>query len=209
MIIDLTHTLHKDIIVFPGTPQPRFQQIASIPFDGFNEKLISFASHTGTHMDAPNHILADTKTLDIINPEQFLGKARVIDSTSSTTIDTKLIENYIKLIDNSDFVLFYTGWEKLWGSEEYLKNFPTLTEEAANRLAKLNLKGIGLDTISVDPVDSQELPIHKILLSSGLLIIENLTNLSQLPRDRTVDFIALPLKIKEADGSPIRAIAIV
>ncbi len=209
MIVDLTHTLHQGMTVFPGTPELRVQQIASIPFDGFNEKLISFATHTGTHMDAPNHIVPDTATLDMLEPGKFMGKACVIDCRNYHTIDTNVISENKEIINKADFVLFYTSWENLWGTNQYLKDFPVLTKQAASLLTSLNLKGIGLDTISVDPVDSDDLTIHKILLSAGMLIIENLTNLSALPLGKSFDFIALPLKIKDADGSPVRALAII
>ncbi len=209
MIIDLTHTLHPDIPLFPGTPEPRLQQIASIAFDGFNEKMLTFASHTGTHMDAPNHILPDTQTLDTLPVDKFIGKACLIDCRNTKTIDTQVITRYSHLLEKADFALLLTGWEHKWNTGDYLNGFPTLSPNAAKQLCQFNLKGVGLDAISVDPIDSTDLPIHKILLSNNLVIIENLTNLSMLPGNKIFDFIALPLKTKDADGAPVRAIAII
>ena len=67
-------------------------------------------------------------------------------------------------------------------------------------------KGIGIDAISIDPIDSRDLPVHKLLLGAGLIVVENLTGLEVLPQ--SFDFMALPLKIAEADGSPVRAAAL-
>ena len=208
MIVDLTHTLRQGMPVFPGTPEVKIQQISSIAFDGYNEKLLTLATHVGTHMDAPNHIVPDTKTLDQLPPEQFVGRACVINCHGLKAIDQQIISKHSDLITKADFVLFYTGWEHLWNKNEYLKGFPTLTQQAASFLVKHRLKGIGMDTISVDPIDSHELPIHHILLSQKLVIIENLTNLSLLPTNTLFNFMALPLKLHDADGSPVRAIAI-
>ncbi len=208
MIVDLTHTLRQDMIVFPGTPEVKIQQISSIAFDGYNEKLLTIATHTGTHIDAPNHIVPDTKTLDQLPPEQFVGRACVIDCHGLKKIDQQIISKHSELITKSDFVLFYTGWEHLWNKNEYLRGFPVLTPDAASLLVKHRLKGIGMDIISVDPIDSHDLPIHHILLSKGLVIIENLTNLSLLPTNTLFNFMVLPIKLKDADGAPVRAIAI-
>jgi len=83
-----------------------------------------------------------------------------------------------------------------------------LTPEAAEYLVSCNLKGIGLDCISVDGVASEMLPIHHILLGAGLVIVENLTNLSALPGDG-FNFCCFPLAIEDADGSPVRALGLV
>lgn len=69
-------------------------------------------------------------------------------------------------------------------------------------------KGIGIDAISIDPIDSFELPMHRIVLGAGLVIVENLTNLEGLI-GRTFRFAALPLKYENADGAPVRAVAFV
>jgi kynurenine formamidase len=83
-----------------------------------------------------------------------------------------------------------------------------LHRDAALYLTSFNLKGIGSDTISFDPVDSVELPVHHILLLKGLILIENLVNLTSLPKHNFA-FSCFPLKIKNGDGSPVRAVGIV
>lgn len=209
MIIDLTRTFTEDMTVYPGSPKPELKQIASIDKDGYNVKLITVTSHTGTHMDAPNHMVPNTTTLDKLPVDHFIGKACVVVCQHGQNIDIDLLKKHAQLIEKADFVLFYSGWEHKWDTEDYLKDFPVLTEQAAKYLTEQNLKGIGLDLISVDPIDSQDMAIHKILLSHNLVIVENLTNLSMLPIDRVFDFMSLPIKILNADGAPARAIAMI
>lgn len=110
-------------------------------------------------------------------------------------------------IKDSDFLLIHTGWDKKWKTDDYSGSFPVLSVAAANYLTSLNLKGVGVDAISVDPIDSSEMPVHHALLGAGMILAENLKNLSELPESGFY-FSAFPLKIKEADGSPIRAVAI-
>ena len=106
------------------------------------------------------------------------------------------------------FLLIHTGWSQYWGSEEYFRKFPVLNVDAARYLTSFPLKGIGSDTISFDPVDSGDLPVHHILLSKGLILIENLVNLKSLPKHNFA-FSCFPLKIRNGDGSPVRAVGII
>ena len=104
-----------------------------------------------------------------------------------------------------DFVLFWTGWSRYWGQEQYLRQYPILTAEAASYLGKCQLKGVGIDAISFDAIDSKAFEIHQQLLAQELVLIENLTRLEEVQRG--ANFFALPLPLSEADGSPVRAFA--
>jgi kynurenine formamidase len=115
---------------------------------------------------------------------------------------------YEKRFAEADFVLFFTGWSRFWGSKAYYCNYPLPDADAAGYLTRFNLKGAGTDTISFDPPDSRDYAVHKILLSSGISLIENLTNLDALPGNGFL-FCCFPLKIKDGDGSPVRAVGIV
>ena len=78
-VIDLTHTISEAMPVYPGTEKPKLTTVNTYSKDGFKETLIQIYSHVGTHMDPPAHIFANQKTLDQFSPEQFIGKALVID----------------------------------------------------------------------------------------------------------------------------------
>ncbi|MHC1690514.1 MAG: cyclase family protein [Bacteroidales bacterium] len=208
-IIDLTQTISSEMPVYPGTEPPVIKDATTIEKDGFAEKLLSFFSHTGTHIDAPGHILKGRNTLDKFSADKFVGKGLVIDVTKCTSgkIEKDLLEKYSAEIEGCDFVLFKTGWDNKWGNESYFMDFPSLTSDAASWLCQFNIKGIGFDCISADPVDAADLPIHKIILNKNLIIIENLCNLDRLTGCPFI-FSCLPLKIGNSDGSPVRAVGI-
>lgn len=207
-VIDLTHTISEDMPVFPGTKSPVIVDGCTIDKDGFAEKTLTMFTHTGTHMDAPAHVLKGKRTLDQFPAGHFVGKAVVLDCTSLegkiNLSDLKKIE--IKL-ESADFLILKTGWDQYWGKGSYFNDFPVLSIDAAKYLIQLDLRGIGVDTISVDPVDAANLPIHRVLFEKELIIVENL----KLPIDLPDEFIfsCLPLHLHDADGSPIRAVAMV
>jgi kynurenine formamidase len=214
--------------VYPGTEPPVLAEANTISRDGFREKKITLYSHTGTHMDAPAHILPGAPTLDGLPPDRFIGTARQADirgDRKSRLVGLEELRAAAGLESGGrdfagrnggsgnaavpfEFLILRTGWEKIWGAAEYFENFPVLDEKAARWLAGIGLKGVGLDAISVDPVESHDLPVHRILLGSGMVIVENLANLDSLP-DGHEQFriFCAPLRIRDADGSPVRALA--
>jgi arylformamidase len=206
MIIDLTHKLRNNLPVFPGTIEPSFVQVNTIEKDGFAELNMTMSTHTGTHMDAPSHIIAGGKSLDQLTLERFIGKAMVIDCTQVNSLSLEFLQSKEDKIKHVDFVLFYTGWQHKWDTSNYLEDFPTLTTEAVEWLLRFHLKGLGFDAISPDKVSDPALPNHHLLLGNEVLIIENLINLDQLI-DQSFEFNCIPLHIKNTDGSPVRAFA--
>ena len=207
--IDLTHPLREGMPVYPGTEPPLFDVGCTVAEHGFAEKKITLFSHTGTHIDAPSHLLAEGKSLDLLPLSQFHGSACVVPVAGrNKIIDREDLEPFAGQLETSDYVLLHSGWDRHWGEDAYFSGFPILSPDAADRLVRCNLKGIGLDCISVDAVDSRALPIHRILLGAGLVIIENLTNLAALP-SADFDFCCFPLAIEDADGSPVRAVGLV
>lgn len=207
--IDLSHIISQSMPYYPGTGPPAFTPAHTIERDGFAEKKIALLTHTGTHLDAPAHIFPGATTLDRIAPELFCGRAAVLDFTGirKQSIGPADLEPHRPAVEKSEFVLLHTGWSELWGSEEYFRNFPVLSPEGARWICGFNLKGLGVDAISVDAVESTEYPVHKILLQRGLIIVENLANLDSL-RENGFYFCCFPLKLEGADGSPVRAVAI-
>jgi kynurenine formamidase len=209
-IIDLTHAISADMPVFPGTAAPRLDEAYTIERDGFAEKMLHLVSHTGTHIDAPGHILPGATRLDGFPAQRFLGPAVAMDVSAvrGRSIEIEDIAGYETRLLEADFALLHTGWAEYWGCREYFGAYPVLSAAAAQWLAGLGLKGFGVDTISVDVIDSSALPVHRALFARNMVIIENLADLKPLLGKEFV-FSCLPLKIVDADGSPIRAIAIV
>lgn len=208
--IDLSHRIEPGMPVYPGTEGPEIVVATTVEAEGFLEHKLTLFSHTGTHIDAPAHLLADGATLDELPLETFVGSAVVVDArlAPGATIGIEALLPFASQIAESDFVLLCTAWDRFWGAAEYFGRFPVLSLEAAEWLAAQNLRGVGVDAISIDPVDSFELPVHRVLLGAGLISIENLTGLEPLIGQR-VGFSCFPLPTRHADGSPVRAVAAV
>ena len=208
-IIDLTHVMKTGMPVFPGTTDASIEDSFTIEKDGFSEKLMTILTHTGTHLDCPKHMIHSDQTTDTVPLEQFFGKGVRFDCRNS--IDTGLItpeqldEEKLKEVD---FALFYTGWDTYWGKDTYFSGYPTFADETIDLLIKHRIKAVGLDFISADRAESTAFENHRKLLPNNCLIVENLTNLKQLP-ETGFYFACFPLKIFEGDGSPVRAVGII
>lgn len=209
-VVDLSHFITESMPVYPGTEAPRIVDACTVAQNGFAEKLLSFFSHTGTHIDAPGHVLAGAATLDDLAVAHFIGPGCVLDvsNRNGERIEVGDLENQEERIAAAEFVLLHSGWPKYWGVPGYFAAYPVLTEAAARWLARFDLKGIGVDTISVDEVDSASLAVHRAFFAKSMVIIENLVNLETLI-GKKFTFSCLPLKITGGDGSPVRAVAII
>ena len=208
-VIDLTHTIKPGMPVYPGTEPPRIERANTIETDGFLEHKLTMYSHTGTHMDAPSHILKNGRTLDSYAADFFVGRASVIDvrDAEGRSITLESIRKYSQLLTEIDFLLLRTGWGERWGSEEYFSGYPVLNEDATKWLAgSFHLRGIGVDAISVDREDTTLFPVHGALLGKEMVILENIAHIDAV-RDERFLFSCLPLKTEHADGSPVRAVA--
>ena len=206
-VLDLTHPIEETMPVFPGTEPPRLTRANTLERDGFRETLLCLYSHTGTHMDAPAHMLEEGATLDALSVDRFLGPALVVDVSDlrGASVTVQRLEPHREALDRTAFLLLHTGWDRYWGQEAYFGPFPCLTPEAAAWLEPFPLKGVGADSISFDPMDSREFPVHHALLGRGLVLVENLTGLDRLPREGAL-FGAFPLRYVGADGAPVRAV---
>lgn len=207
MIIDHTHRIHPEIFVYPGTPSPLIEACCSLEKEGFVEHKVWMTTHTGTHVDAPAHLFENGKTLDQYPLEKFMGKTIMISCEGKQKIERSFLEASRDLLDASEFVLLYTGWQTYWESPEYMAGFPVCTSEAASWLCNFPLKGIGFDTPSADSPHAKEYSNHRLFLAHDILIYENLCNLDGLP-NHPFEFCGVPLKLKHTDGAPVRAFSI-
>ena len=209
-VIDLTHTIESGMPVYPGTEPPILEPANTYDRDGFRETKISMYSHTGTHMDPPAHLFRDRTTLDAFPPEQFIGKALVIDCSSlkeGEPITMDHLSRYGTKAETADFLLFYLGWDARWGSEAYFGDYPCIDDSVLEYILEGSYKGIGFDVIGLDPIADGNLTRHKKLFQTRDIVnIENLCNLGLCGND-LFWFSCFPLKIRDCDGSPIRAVA--
>lgn len=208
--IDLTYTIKEEMTVFPGTEMPKLITTSNYEKDGFRETSISIYSHVGTHMDPPAHIYPDRTTLDEFPASQFIGKGLVIDCrdlNEGEDITIDCILKYGKKAEKVDFLLFNTGWDKYWGTDKYFGDYPCVNDDVLDYVLNGNYKGIGFDTIGIDPVSDENLSRHKKLFKDKDIVnIENLKNL-ELCGDEIFNFSCCPLKVENSDGAPVRAVA--
>ena len=205
-LYDLSHPLNNGSPVYPGKDNPIFKAAATISKEGYRETHLEFDSHLGTHIDAPAHMLEDGKTLGQMPLDSFTGQAVIVSVPDKMiVIDKEFLLTFKDEFTNVGFVLFKTGWSKYWGSQQYFKEFPTLTPEAVNLLLSYPLKGIGFDAVSADPVESTDFKNHFAIFKKGLIIIENLIFPGNLTAGKGM-FYCFPLPFENADGSPVRAV---
>ena len=209
MILDLTHTITETIPMYPGSPPPVLTPLCTLSKNGWRETRLSLSSHTGTHMDAPRHLLQSCG-LDQLPISHFCGRAAVLDVSEflpGDMITLEFLRSQNESLRSADYVLFYTGWEQRWGTGSFFEDtYPVPDAAAAQYLVSCGLKGVGIDTLSIDRLQDGAFPVHKLLLQGGLVIVENLC-LRKIAGRTDLMFFALPLKFQNADGAPVRAIA--
>jgi kynurenine formamidase len=197
--------------VFPGSEPVTFVKSSDIESVGYNEIQIHISTHTGTHIDCGRHLINNGFETNSASLEKFYGKGLVIDCRKFSSKET-ITRSHLRLFESSikqaEFVLLHTGWSRLWGTSQYFNDFPVPDAEAAEYLTEFTLKGVGIDTLSFDPIISTQLSAHMKLLSKEILLIENLTNIEKLP-DEGFMFCCFPLRIVNGDGSPVRAVGII
>lgn len=205
MIHDLSYTVGAGTMAYPGTEKPSLTVMNTIDKDGFQETLLHMYSHSGTHMDAPAHMLKGAAFLNELPASRFCGRAFVMDCTAYGEGD-EIPASALPALEGLDFLILSTGWESKWGTDGYFGRFPVLSAEAADTVAAAGLSGVGVDMMSVDPMDTTQFPVHMRFFRAGMVIIENLRGLEPL-RGGAVELYALPLKYENADGAPVRVIA--
>lgn len=199
--IDISQPLHNDIAVWPGDTAFSYEVSWPIEQSGsVNVGKITMSAHTGTHIDAPFHFDNNGKKVLDLDLNIYVGAARVIDVSAHDVIGIHELEVYdmrgverllLKTNSHTNPMLFP-------------KTIPHIKEEVASFLQGKGVRLIGVDIPSVDPLDSKELSTHHALFAQGIHILENIV--LQHVEEGRYELIALPLPLKEADGSPVRAV---
>jgi arylformamidase len=217
-VIDLTREISPTVKVFPGSPQPLFIRWSKFDIHGYDSEVMFMSTHTGTHMDAPCHFTQNGKSIDQIDVKRFISKRSVvlrIEKKSNELITRQDILGCRTSIEEKDSIIFDTGWEMHHYKKEEEKNEdcvlanPGLAPDASQFLVDNKVNAVATDCPSIDAATDSNFTSHKILLSNDVLVIENLSNLEKLRRERWFTFIITPLKLAGATGSPVRAIAII
>ena len=212
-IIDLTLTISEKIPTFPGSPQPNFINWESIEKDGYNLELLFLSTHTGTHIDAPYHFVKKGQKIDQIVTKRLVTEAVLIkirkgSDQAITKTDIEKFEKKFGKIDDGSTVIFHTGWQKNLNKKSYFLKNPGLAVSAAKYLASKKINLVGIDSPGIDLGKDEKFSVHHVLAKEGILIAENLANLDKI-NSKKFHLIVAPLKLKNATGSPIRAMALV
>ena len=206
-IVDLTLTLRD------GMRGVSFEQAKSVERDGWNARTLHLYSHAGTHMDAQTHFGAGTGTIDRTPLQRCMGWAWVVSLdglADKSLITVKHLGAVATKLAPGEALLLRTGWSQhVDQPQHYRDNFPRVADELAHWCVERQVNILGVEPPSVADVNNPEelTRIHKILLAANIIIVEGLTNLCALTREK-VFFIAAPLKIENGDGCPCRAFAI-
>lgn len=200
-MIDLTRPLRTGVPVWPGDTEFSFELSATREQTGsVNVGRLRMSPHTGTHADAPFHFTDGGRKAAELDPSVFVGPARVIEARGKDGIGAGELAEHD--LGNVSRLLIETGsWP---GDGDFPVEFRYLRPDAASFLAERGVVLVGLDSPSVDPLESKELLAHHALLAGGVHILEGLALDGVEPGD--YELIALPLALEESDGSPVRAV---
>lgn len=190
MLIDISQTMEKNVKVFPGDPKFKIKKVCSYNDDGYEVSEITLGSHFSTHVDSPRHFYADGNDIASEPIDIFCGRAKVVEVT-----EEEINSNFIKTVisNNFDILLFKSG-NKNCG----------LTYDAAKIISNSHIKMCGTENDDIESSLNKGFPVHKILLSKNILILENI-DLKNVT-DGIYKLYCFPLKIAGCDASPVRAV---
>lgn len=216
-IVDLSYLLHDGMTTYPVQWSPPFEiiQLGRHGIEGRESRKFTMGTHCGTHVDAPRHFIPNGATIDQLLADVFVGSATIVDFTHAEAFQEMQVADFEKALGTRrvERLIMRFDWSDHWDAFKFYSEQPYISGGAAKWLVDRGVKLLGMDTPQADspkngPGSERDSPVHKILLGAGIIKLEYMTNLREL---RATDFelIALPLKIRGADGAPVRCIGIV
>ena len=224
-VIHLSHIIDPNIPQWQGDPLVKFKTVADLKKDGYYLRQLSLGEHSATHINAPISFHEDGAAIDQFPADSLVVPAVVIDISSFTAVnpdyvlsiaDIQTWENKYGKIRDRSLVLLRTGWQEKWSSEQAFFNqdvrgimhFPGFGIDAAKLLIQeRNIAGIGIDTHGVDAGRDTGFTINRLMLEQPRIVLENLTNLEQLPATGITVVIGV-LRLHCGSGSPASVVAL-
>ncbi|MBI5871231.1 MAG: cyclase family protein [Actinobacteria bacterium] len=205
-IIDISVSIYSGMPYYPGDPGAEVHPSRLISEGAVaNLSELRLGSHTGTHIDAPNHFDEAGVTVDDLPLEVLVGSARVVDLTEAgPSISREHLER--AGVMGVRRLLLKTGNSVLWSRSEFSKDYVSVAEDAAEYLVELGVVLLGIDYLSVEKFNSDTFRVHHTLLGAGVVLLEGIDLGSVAAGD--YELVCLPLKIRGGDGAPARAILI-
>ncbi len=225
-VIDLSYAISEKMVPWPGDAKAFEATVnATVEKNGYFTRSFWMLEHYGTHMDAPAHFPPGTTTIDKIPVENFFGPAVVLDvrKEAERDPDYRLTVQRIEAWEQQHgkiaagaIVVLRTGWASRWPDVVRYRNqdangkmhFPGYSVEAAKLLLQRKVSGLGCDTLSIDPGNSPDFPVHHLVLGAGVYQLENLADLQDLP-EAGAFLIAAPIKLEGGSGGAVRVFGLV
>lgn len=212
--VDLSHAIHDGLVTYKGIPAPVICDYLSredsrdhyAPGTEFQIARIDMVANTGTYVDCPFHRYADGEDLAQVGIERFADlEAAVVRADYRKGIAVSAASFTGRPLMGLA-VLVHTGWDEKWATEAYFENHSFLTEEGAIYLRDSGVRLVGIDSMNIDDTRGKSRPVHSTLLRAGILIVEHLCNLGDVP-DSGFRFSAVPPKFEGVGTFPVRAFA--
>lgn len=197
-IIDISHPINNGQTGYSGDPPAELTKIHSIEKgDPFDLTILKVSAHTGTHIDAPSHFINGGLTVDKIPITHLIGKCYLLDLSESINTTGQIPEN-ISIPKGTERLLIKTGYSN--------GNWPAINQYIARKVVESGIILLGIDTPSFDENSTSTFEIHKSLLSSGIILLENL-NLANT-KTGWYKLLCLPINLFNTEGAPVRAVLI-
>lgn len=225
-VVDLSHVFGSTIPTYLVDEKPQHEDYVTVEANGFYIQRWNFTEHAGTHVDIPAHFIADGETVDNYPAELLVSPAVVIDISAKAaevddaTLDVTDIEAWESAngeIPAGSVVFLYSGWESRWNDPEAFRNadtdgvqhYPGFSPEAATFLVEQrDIRGVGVDTLSLDVGASSTFDVHYIILGAGKYGIEGLANLAAIKDHKATVFVGVP-RWEKGSGGPARVLAVI
>jgi arylformamidase len=205
-MFDISLPIVSGGLTFPGDPPIRVSAHQSIAEgDSANVSALGFGSHTGTHVDAPGHFIQGAGPVDAIPLERLVGPAVVLEFPDDVmAIDASALRS--RDLVGTRRALFRTRNSAFLRGPRFINDYTHLTADGADYLLGLGVELVGIDYLSIERFDSDDYPVHRMLLQRQVVIVEGL-DLSAVPAGR-YELICLPLRLAGLDGAPARVVLI-
>ncbi|MBS1840480.1 MAG: cyclase family protein [Acidobacteria bacterium] len=224
-VIDLSYAINDKLVAWPGDPKVFEAKVnGTVEKDGYFTRSFWMLEHYGTHLDAPAHFPPGKSTVEQIAPEKFFGPAVVLDiradaeKNADYQLSPAVIDAWEKKhgrIPAGAIVILRTGWTSRWPDVQRYRNtdtkgemhFPGFSVDAAKILLDRKISGLGCDTLSIDPGNSKDFPVHHLVLGADVYQLENLRDLTNVP-EAGAFLVVAPIKLEGGSGGAVRVFAL-
>ena len=201
---DVTVTIDSTVPTYLGDPSFKRRVVQAIA-DGkpADVSLLTLSAHTGTHVDAPSHLIPGGKTVDVLDLTAMVGLARVVEFDAPGAITAEFLKG-IDSLSADERILFKTRNSSLWKKQVFAEDYVGLSVDAAEWLIAKGVRLVGIDYLSIDAPGDANLPVHRALLANDVVVVESL-NLMQVSEGH-YQLVCLPMKVGGSEGAPARVI---